>query len=381
MKSASVRLCRIDEATVSSVLREWQADFPGMGVLVLLPEAEAQRLPVLQDACRRLGVPLVGGIFPALLTDDGFTQAGAWLLRFDTMVPHFLLADVGPDHAATARQIAECTAAAMPGGAGRPTLYLIFDALIQNTGSMLEELYLRLADQVEYAGVAGGSETFEPLPCVFDGDRVVEHGVLGMLLPCNVPTVLEHGFPAPGKVLTATATAGNRIVSIDWRPAFEVYREIVRDEFDIELTPVNFYEHAARFPFGILRANGEVIVRIPVSAEEDGSVYCIGEVAENAILFVLRAPAEDREHCALRLATRLQGTNGPLQAPLLVFYCAGRRLQMRADALPELHRLGTAAGSSTIAGALSLGEIGSTNDGGYPLFHNATRVATPWRVA
>lgn len=384
MKNGNVRLCRVDGEAVASILLEWQATCPQMGVLALLPEAEAARLPVLQATCRRHGVPLVGGIFPALVTADGFAQEGVWLLRFDTMVPHFLLADVGNDPAATADLIADRTTALLPtaaSGEGRPTLYLIFDALIQSTASMLEELYLRLADQVEYAGVAGGSETFERMPCVFDGTRVVDHGVLGLLLPSNVTTVLEHGFAAPSKVMTATATAGNRIISIDWRPAFDVYREIVREECGIELTQANFYEHAVRLPFGILRANSEVVVRIPVAATDDGCVYCIGEVSENAILFVLRAPVEDRDYCALRLATRLQSANGPLRSALLVFYCAGRRMQMGDDALAELRKLGASAGSDTLAGALSLGEIGSTNDGGYPLFHNATLVSTPWRQA
>jgi hypothetical protein len=384
MKNGNVRFCRLDGEAVASVVREWQAAFPAMGVLALLPEAEAGRLPLLQSACRAHGVPLVGGIFPALVTPDGFAREGVWLLRFDTMVPYFLLADVGSDHAATANLIADRTAAALPAhtsASGRPTLYLIFDALIQNTASMLEELYLRLADQVDYAGVAGGSETFERMPCVFDGERVVDHGVLGLLLPSNVTTVLEHGFAAPAKVMTATATSGNRIISIDWRPALDVYREIVRRECGIELTPANFYEHAVRFPFGILRANSEVIVRIPVAMTDDGCVYCIGEVSENAILFVLRAPVEDRDYCAMRLATRLQGTDGPLESALLVFYCAGRRLQMGDDAIVELRKLAAAAGSESIAGALSLGEIGSTNDGGYPLFHNATLVSTPWRQA
>jgi hypothetical protein len=374
----------VDGAALGAILQEWRTAFPAMGVLALLPEAEAGNLPVLQGACRDRGVPLVGGIFPALVTPEGFAQQGVWLLRFDRMVPHFVLAEVGTDHAATANLIADHTMAALNESLcsdGCPTLYLIFDALIQSMASMLEELYLRLADRVEYAGVAGGSETFERMPCVFDGDRVVDHGVLGLLLPSNVTTVLEHGFAAPNKVMTATATAGNRIISIDWRPAFDVYREIVREECGIELTPQNFYQHAVRFPFGILRANGEVVVRIPVAMTDDGCVYCIGEVTGNAILFVLRAPIEDRDYCALRLATRLQGTHGPLQSALLVFYCAGRRMQMGDDAMVELRKLGASAGSQTIAGALSLGEIGSTNEGGYPLFHNATLVSTPWRQA
>jgi len=32
------------------------------------------------------------------------------------------------------------------------------------------------------------------------------------------------------------------------------------------------------FPFGIIRANHEVLVRIPVALEEDGSLFCVGEV-------------------------------------------------------------------------------------------------------
>lgn len=387
MQDSNVRLCGLDRATLTATLAEWRAQCPRMGVLALLPEGEREQLPLLQSVCRELGVPLVGCIFPALVTPDGFAKTGVWLLRFDTMVPRFLLAEVGTDHEATAAAIAEKTlaalgAAASPGAAaGRPTLYLLFDALIQNTASMLEELYLHLADRVDYAGVAGGSETFLPMPCVFDEQHVVDRGVLGLLLPDDVTTVLEHGFSAPNKVMTATATAGNRIISIDWRPAFDVYHEIVREECGVELTPENFYECAVRFPFGILRANGEVVVRIPVAMTDDGCVYCIGEVTENAILFVLRAPIEDRELCATRLAMRLRNANGALDNGLLVFYCAGRRMQMGDDALVELQRLGASTGTRTIAGALSLGEIGSTNDGGYPLFHNATLVSTPWRRA
>jgi len=34
-----------------------------------------------------------------------------------------------------------------------------------------------------------------------------------------------------------------------------------------------------------------------------------------------------------------------------------------------------------MAGALSLGEIGSTQAWGYPTFHNAALVCTPWQPA
>jgi hypothetical protein len=48
------------------------------------------------------------------------------------------------------------------------------------------------------------------------------------------------------------------------------------------------------------------------------------------------------------------------------------------DALAELAALQRDSGTPRLAGALSLGEIGSTHRGGYPMFHNAAIVCRPW---
>lgn len=47
------------------------------------------------------------------------------------------------------------------------------------------------------------------------------------------------------------------------------------------------------------------------------------------------------------------------------------------EELAELHAV---TGIGEMAGALSLGEIGSTVRWGYPMFHNATLVCSPWQV-
>ena len=46
----------------------------------------------------------------------------------------------------------------------------------------------------------------------------------------------------------------------------------------------------------------------------------------------------------------------------------------------ELATLQAGTRASTFGGALSLGEIGSTRQTGYPMFHNATLVCTPWKA-
>ncbi len=64
---------------------------------------------------------------------------------------------------------------------------------------------------------------------------------------------------------------------------------------------------------------------------------------------------------------------------LLLFYCAGRRLHFGVPAAEaEILDLQERCGAKLVAGALSLGEIGTASLGGYPLFHNATLVTALW---
>ncbi|MGE5471702.1 MAG: FIST signal transduction protein [Bacteroidota bacterium] len=378
-----MRHIELNAVAIEQALQAWPLENMRGGIFALLPEAEKDQLPLLQAACRAQGIALVGAIFPALVVEQRFVADGAWLLPFDVMPPHFLLPAINDGAGAGVERIVTAVRdglKALPAGAAKPTLFLVFDSMVPNIASLLDGLYLELSNRVDYAGVNAGSETFQPMPCLFDGERAVGDCVLGLLLPGNVAVVLEHGFARPERAMSATSTDGNRIAMIDWRPAFAVYQEIIKAEYGIELTRDNFYQHAVHFPFGILRANGDVVVRIPVAIAEDDSLFCVGEIPENSVLVLLKAPAAGGNGCIERLAGKLNDENGSLQGkPLLTFYCAGRRMHLGDAAPSELQALSAATGVAEMAGALSLGEIGSTVRWGYPMFHNATLVCAPWR--
>lgn len=357
----------------------------GAGVVALLPEAEKAQLPLLQEACRRYRLALAGGIFPALIEHQHFSTQGAWLLYFDCMPAVFLRPVDSSDPQSSVAGIVAAVRdglQACPPETEKPTLFLIFDGMLPNIASLLDGLYLELANRVEYAGVNAGSENFQPMPCLFDESQVLSDGVLGLLLPVAMAPVLEHGFARPKQAMSATSTDGNRIAMIDWRPAFDVYQEIIKAQYGIALTRENFYEYAVHFPFGILRAGGDVVVRIPVALADDGSLYCAGEIPENAMLVLLQAPAAGENGGIQRLADKLRSVHGALPGTqLLTFYCAGRRMHLGQDAEKELAELVATTGVEELAGALSLGEIGSTVRWGYPMFHNATLVCAPWMAA
>lgn len=368
---------RIETNQLRSLLADWRERYPESGVLVLLPEAEVVQLPMLQALCRELPVPLVGALFPALIQNAVFVTQGIWLLRLDRMPPVGLLAEINAPGGDPAERMAAIIAAQL--SENRSTLFMVFDAMILNIASILDGLYLQLADRVRYVGVSAGSETFQPMPCLFDQDRLMSNGVLWLLLSEDLAAIIEHGYQAPARMLTATSTEGNRIISIDWRPAFTVYQELLQAQYGIALSTDNFYTHAIHFPFGILRANDEVIVRIPVAVEADGSVFCIGEIPANAILTLLEASQIDSGYTVNHIVQSLAELHGSMAGRnLLTFYCAGRRLHLGLNAQTELVDLSAKTAVACLAGALSLGEIGNSYEWGYPLFHNSTLVCMAW---
>lgn len=370
----------IDLAHLAPVLDAWRAEHPARAVFALLAEADKARLPVLQAACRDRGLTLLGGIFPALVRDNRFVGQGAWLFGLAEAPVHALIGDLGADAAAAAGRIAGAVAPGLAEGSagGAPTLFLMFDALVPNIASILDALYLETGDRVNYLGVNAGSETFQPMPCLFDAERVIDAGVLCLLLPPELASALGHGYLAPDEPITATATTGNRIASINWRPAFDVYREQVRASYGIQLDRDNFYRYAVHFPFGIALANGQTLVRIPVALDEDGSIFCVGEIPDGSLLTLLRAPEADSLDTVRLLAARLK--RQPAPSRLLFFYCAGRRMHLGAAAEAEVAALARETGAELV-GALSLGEIGGVQDWSYPLFHNAALVCAAWEPA
>lgn len=375
-------MAMLDELTpqrVAAVLDDWRRDGGRFHLLALLPEGEKAKVGELQAVCRDAGIVLAGGIFPQLIRGGALASSGAILLRVAAAPPPLLIDDVAGTDAV--ERVCGAVIAYVEGNVGDAedaALFCMFDALVPNIATHLDAWYLSLADRVRYFGVNAGNERFVSAPCLFDGERCIANGVLLQLLPGHTGACLEHGYAVPDRVITATSASGNRVVQIDWRPALDVYREIMRAQYGVAIDRDNFYANAVHFPFGILRADGEVLVRIPVALGEQGEIVCVGEIPPNAVLTLLDARGGSGRAVAA-LAADLAQQDAPLAGgDLLLFYCAGRRMHVGGGVCAELDAVARATGAAAVAGALSLGEIGSSRSGGYPLFHNATLVGVPW---
>lgn len=365
--------------TLFQLCHSWRASRPSGSVLALVCESEASLIGTVQEAAASAELPLLGAVVPGVIADGDFQRTGILLLAFAGTPPAVIVPMPAGGPEATEGPIATLAAfvhqhaSATP---GQDTLVIFVDAMVPKVASLLDRLYFECGDQVHYAGSSIGSERFVAMPCLFDNTQLIGDALLAVLLSDNSGPTMAHGYQGDVTLRVATEIEGNRIRRINGRVAFEVYQELMAEEYGIPLDRQNFYEYGVHFPFAFNRVSGESLVRIPVSVEEDGSILCIGEVPENALLGVVRAvDAGDT-----RAAEMVSGTDGLAEASgVFVIYCAGRYLHLGAEAAgAELAVLRDRLPSSAIVGVLSLGEIGTPATEGYPQFCNATLLAVPW---
>lgn len=362
---------------LAATLQTWRDRPPETGVLALVCEQEPGAVALLQQAAAAATMPLVGAIVPGLIAKARFWRRGAVLVAFDATTPWRIAALPHVENRATDAAVAALanfvvTHADENGG---DTLLLLMDAMIPDAASLLDRLYLEVGDQVNYAGMCVGSETFQSTPCLFDNEICVNGAVLALVLRQHPGASLAHHYRGGEALWVTTATTGSRVETIDGRPAFAVYQDLMAREYGIKMNRENFYRYAVHFPFALSRAQGESLVRIPVKVEEDGSVHCTGEVPENALLSVVRAVTPGNLDTARAVAADVRAE---AKTGALAFYCAGRLMHLDQEAATaELAALTEALAPAPLIGALCLGEIGSGRQQ-YPAFHNATIVALPW---
>lgn len=366
-----------DLQPIKTWLSECQTRKPGSGVLVLLAEADKAQITALQSVVQDLDMPMFGGVFPELIVNSRFQRTGVLLIHLPTPRAYRLLTELSPErhHEQAVAAISDLVDTALPDGGA---LFMVLDGLYQHTATLMDDLYASLGDACHYAGASAGSETFQPIPCLFDAHQVTDKGLLAVALPKHPGAVLVHQYSVADDVLVVGASAGNRITRINGRPAFEQYADWVARHHGATVTRESFYSMGVHFPFALVRAHGDVLIRVPVDVDSDGALLCTGEVPEGALLSIAKA-IEPGDMAAVNTLVEQRSRLGA--GDELYFYCAGRRLHLGAEAAEqELKGLQDRLGGTPVLGALTLGEVGCRTSRGYPLFHNASIVCLPTGV-
>ncbi len=347
---------------LSNAVKQWQKQFCNRPVLALVAADNDKAVPTIQNLFAERKIPVCGAIFPGLIAEGKITDTGVVLVPLPEKTKVFLSEPLSSSEA-----IHNLVSWVKEQREEDVTLFMIFDALLPDIATRLEQIYAELGIRYAYGGANAGTKALKSRPCLFDHTCFAKGRVLALILPDATGGMVEHGFPDTEDTFMATSSTGNLIRTLDWRPAFSSYRELIDKNYQVEVSKDNFYSYSVHFPFGIVRANGELLIRIPSNFNEKGEIFCIGEIPPNALLKVLNGPSDDLMRGVERLVSRVKESPGDES---LLFYCRGRYMHLGTKGCQrELDRLSSVTGPCF--GAMSLGEIGTTMRDQYPLFHNA----------
>lgn len=320
------------------------------------------------DYARENEITIAGAIFPRVINDKGHEDDGVILKYFHTSVEPILLKEIGSGNM-------ELNLRSF--GASQKACIVLFDGLMQNIPRFLERLYEQYWNTIKFVGGGCGSLSLQQQPCIFTKEGMYQDAALLIPVPLNARLGVEHGWKKLAGPFVANKTDGNKIIELNWRPAFEVYKEQVEAVSTIRFDGQDFFSISKGFPFGIYKEGQEDIVRDPLSVDKNGTLTCVGHVSQNVSLNILMGEHENLIASARRAAEEtLKG-----QQPKEVFLvdCISRVLYLEDRFNEELNSIKAIMKEERIEpeleGVLSLGEVSSAANGFLELYNKTCVVS------
>ena len=152
-------------------------------------------------------------------------------------------------------------------------------------------------------------------PCLLTNEGLLVDAAVVARLGSHAGVGVAHGWSKIAGAFRITEAENTVLKSLDWRPAFEVYREVVEAHSGQTFSDDNFFDIAKAYPFGLARLDAEHIVRDPLMTRDDGALICVDTISvnvlkagqERAFRDAIRCPGYAREAVA---ETRLQFAGG-----------------------------------------------------------------------
>jgi hypothetical protein len=348
--------------------------------LVIVFCSDSYDLQALLDGIneRTGGAPLIGCSTAGQIARDGHGDA--------SVVVTALGGDgfsVATTHAADAstrlREAGAEAAACAADDADRPhrVLLLLSDALGGDQQEVIRGAYSVLGAGVPLVGGCAGDEFKMKRTFQLHNGEVLENAVVAASLASDSPLGIgvRHGWERIGEPVLVTRSGGNRVYSLDDRPALDVYLERLGAPAEAHTDEAAFNAFAITHPLGLSRRSDEEGVRLVAGADfEERSLSMIAEVPQGGLAWFMQGDDQTvlnatDEACAA--AIEAIGEN-PL-AGMIAFDCAARRGVLGDEGIgPEIERVASHAGSAPVAGFYSYGEIARVS--GVSGFHNQTLV-------
>ncbi len=355
----------IDE--LQNCLKAFEQNQSVKSILILACDASQMHPVQLDPILKNVKKPLWGGVFPALLHNAERLNHGFIVVGFKTEVQVSVIDKLSDPNTDFETQISEL----VHDDFEFKTLGVLVDGFSRRISALIESLFLMFGLDCNYIGGGAGSLCMMQKPCLFTNSGMLTDCALLVRIPLECFVEVQHGWFSVAGPFKVTSADRNIINSLDYRPALEVYREVIMQHTGKIIEEKNFFDLAKAYPFGIHKLGAEMVVRDPISMQ-DNHLVCVGEIQEGTFVDVLHGNGKSLIEAARLAAVRCTGNLKPEERLFDLFFdCISRTLFLGDDFEQEL--LAVKSDKVPLIGALSIGEI-ANNRKEYLEFYNKTSV-------
>ncbi len=349
------------------LLRQLDAD-PGVAsVLVLAADGNGWTPESIDEILKSATKPVFGGLFPQILHDMERLERGVVAVGLPEAVKLTVIEGLSDAETDFVDAIERAFTDIGEGG----TMFVLVDGFSRRISALIDALFDTFGLGINYLGGGGGSLSLVQKPCVITPSGLKRDAALLAYLDRPSGVGVAHGWGAISTAFRVTEANSNTVVSLDWRPAYEVYREIVESHSQRRFGDNNFFAIAKSYPLGIAKLGNEVVVRDPIMARGD-QLVCVGEVPVGTFVQILHGSPDTLMAAAVHARESARSSFGTGKPGLELFVdCISRvlflegdfDLEMKAARIPDL----------PMVGVLSIGEIANSGQD-YLEFYNKTAV-------
>ncbi len=333
--------------------------------MLLIGEHNDIDVEELVKAANERGLLIAGGIFPMIVNEDQNHEDGIILKHVVSSEKPYLVST----------KIDEASSFELPIISEKSqSCIILVDGLMDNIPRLLHNLYEKYWNKLSFVGGGAGSLSLKQTPCVFTNEGLFQDAAVLIPSTQKASSGVKHGWKKVAGPFVANKTDGNQIIELNWRPAFEVYKEVVEEAGDHNFDNSDFFDISKGFPFGIQKEGQEVIVRDPI-AVDNNVLTCVGPVSQNVSLYILQGEKDSLINSAQEAAA--EAVKSSTYHDSLVIDCISRVLYLGDEFNQELEAIQSPMNKEVpLEGALTLGEISSSIEGVLELYNKTTVVTT-----
>ena len=254
-------------------------------------------------------------------------------------------------------------------------LVLLTDGMIRDQESILRGAYSIVGASVPLFGGASADGWRMTGGYLFSDDGVYTDAVLGVTIASEAPlsVAVRHGWNQVGEPMIVTSAAGGRVLTLDDRPAMDIYLDRLGAPPEAYVDEKAFQRFALSRPLGVQRRSGVEARNLSTEVDVHGRSIGGGSAIDHGGLTWAMTGDEDSILAATDEACRaaIDGLGGAAPVGFLTFSCAALRAVLGDDGIRrEGERIGKWADGTPFAGFYTYGEIARTR--GIDGFHNQT---------